>query len=507
MGSNNYGNANITFKYKHTAKAENFNWLLRNITPAGIYSGGAISFVGNNLTLAPFSAIVNSGSDKATSIATVSPIDLTTAIGSVASSLTPYIIMRYTFSNVIANFPDYYQIAEGDIQANDIIFGKAVFVGGVVNSIDYSVATKAPQYNKALQRYDIFCDTFVNGDKINTVLTSNLDEDYIASLFDGGAEFYFSPTINRTADITAGALRQGTEVTFYNSGTANLVITYETGKASTVYANEFVTYKWNGTAFIIKNASFKETPRVSGITTSYAVLDYDDISEIEVDTTAGDVTVTLPLIANNPKRQIKITNVKGTNKVIVQPHATDANKLSGDGLASIWLPKVGNFIDCKHSSVSGFWEIVDERITHQFRYQHHAGFGSGASCIPYYTNVIESVGNLTTISNSSTNGFSFTVKKSGKYSISTMKQAVSTGAGIHGITLNSTQLSTFLNALTNFGTEVLVCSQGNSVTRQTPFCIACITVFLKKGDVIRPHSDTQTPNTLTYSIFEATYIG
>ena len=63
---------------------------------------------------------------------------------------------------------------------------------------------------------------------------------------------------------------------------------------------------------------------------SYAITDSDGYARIEVDTTSGDITITMPLMANNRGRRIEIANIKGgTNKVIIAPHASDSSKLSG----------------------------------------------------------------------------------------------------------------------------------------------------------------------------------
>jgi len=215
MGANNYGNANITFRYKHPAKAENFNSMLRGVCPSGIYNGGTVSYVGNILTLAPYTAIFESGTDKSTTITTSTTIDLSTVttFGGNANSATPYIIMRYSFANIIANYPDYYQVAIGDIQSTDIIICKVLFDGGgVVTGIDYSESHIAPQYNKDLNIYNIPCDTYVKGKKINKELTTAIDVNMSTSELLCDTSLFFSPTADRTLNITAGAHYEDTDL-------------------------------------------------------------------------------------------------------------------------------------------------------------------------------------------------------------------------------------------------------------------------------------------------------
>jgi hypothetical protein len=110
-----------------------------------------------------------------------------------------------------------------------------------------------------------------------------------------------------------------------------------------------------GTPFTVKRLllnTIKAWVASSGISTvykqsSYAILDADGYSRIEVDTTSGAVAITLPLMANNRGRRIEIAFVKNDaslDVVTISPHATDANKLSNDLLGSMILAKVGDFI-------------------------------------------------------------------------------------------------------------------------------------------------------------------
>jgi len=219
---------------------------------------------------------------------------------------------------------------------------------------------------------------------------------------------------------------------------------------------------------------------------SYAILDGDGYGRIEVNTTAGAATITLPLMANNIGRKITIAFVKNdasADVVTISPHATDSNKLSNDGLASIILPKVGNYISFVQSSNSGFWEITAESITSQQRFRGYAGYGNASNNkIPYFTTVVENMGNMFTLtSNDNVTGIVFTINRSGKYSGDTT-WAVTANCDF-GFSLNSANLTTNIDSLTE-----VICAGGCSTNSgHTGFS----GIYFKKGDVIRLHTDGQ----------------
>jgi hypothetical protein len=93
---------------------------------------------------------------------------------------------------------------------------------------------------------------------------------------------------------------------------------------------------------------------------SYIILDDDGYDRIEVDTSAGEIEITLPLLANNVGRRIEIAFVKkdASNDVVkISPNATDANKIGAGGLNVFYLYKLGDVISLQQSSNSGYWEI------------------------------------------------------------------------------------------------------------------------------------------------------
>lgn len=223
---------------------------------------------------------------------------------------------------------------------------------------------------------------------------------------------------------------------------------------------------------------------------SYAILDNDGYTRIEVDTTSGAVTITLPLMANNSGRRIEIAFVKNdvsADVVTVSPHATDANKLSNDLLGSIILAKVGDFIVIQESVNSGCWEVVNERITSQLILSHYAGYGSTDTKIVRFTNVVENVGNLFSENhvsgyNGNADGLEITINRSGRYAIDFT--FAPSAANYVGLSLNSNQLTTAINSLSAASYILsLAYSTADGVSVQVNK-----TMYFKKGDVIRPHT-------------------
>ena len=244
---------------------------------------------------------------------------------------------------------------------------------------------------------------------------------------------------------------------------------------------------------------------VTGFTTNYTFLDNDYIYGVEGDTTSGDVTFTLPLLANNQKRIIEIASVKGSNKVIISPNATDTNTLSSDGLNSVYLPKNGDRVLLFASPVSGKWEFVNERITCQYKYDTHAGYGSTNIKIPYFTNNNQAIGNLITSNSNSTNGLSITINKSGRYSIKYIFVPPSLAALYQaGISINSSQLSTSVGSITN--TTILALNSQTSSAQGVTFDMS-VSLYLNSNDIIRPHTDGNLSATPANCQFFVTYLG
>jgi hypothetical protein len=112
------------------------------------------------------------------------------------------------------------------------------------------------------------------------------------------------------------------------------------------------------------------------------------------------------------------------------------------------------------------------------------GYGSTNTCILRYTNTITSTGSDITYADSATLGATFTINTSGVYAMSAFCQA-SSGTMNHGLSLNSTQLSTGIASLTT-KTECLGFAFNNGGNQQQG---VSVTMYLPAGSVIRHHAD------------------
>lgn len=237
---------------------------------------------------------------------------------------------------------------------------------------------------------------------------------------------------------------------------------------------------------------------------SYPITDIDGYKTILVDTTSGNITITLPLMANNRKRNIRITKVAGaSNYVIISPHASNPNTLSTDTLSVIWLPKVGDTVEFIENQNTGCWVIVNERITSQLRLHTYAGYGSTDNKIMRFTNSVENVGNMFSENhasgyNSNAEGLKITINRSGRYGFS-FSHFSTTDGNFLGLSLNSNQLTTDIQSIT--ASDILgmvrhASTYGGQVSVQ---------LFLKKGDIVRPH--TRGAADVFTAILSATYLG
>jgi hypothetical protein len=246
---------------------------------------------------------------------------------------------------------------------------------------------------------------------------------------------------------------------------------------------------------------------VLAVTSNYTILDDRIYTRYEVDTTAGDVTMTLPLITNNVYRPIEIAYVKGgTYKVIISPNVSDANKLTNDALNVIWLPKVGNCIKFVHSLASGYWDVAGENIAAELVLSGYAGYGSTDNKIPRFTSSLINIGNMFSENHSSgyssnAKGLEIVINRSGLYSVTMPMTPANVGGtgSTNGISINSNQLTTALASIT--ASNILL--QGVACPYYGSSHYFSITGRFSKGDIIRPHTDGSAP---TYLKIIVTYI-
>jgi hypothetical protein len=236
---------------------------------------------------------------------------------------------------------------------------------------------------------------------------------------------------------------------------------------------------------------------------SYAVLEADGYRNIFVYANTADVTITLPKKSLNLNRPLRVVYVKGgTYKVIINPHADDANTLSGDGMASIWLAKRGDYAEFIESADTGFWEIVNERITAQSKFDTYAAYGTDNK-IERFTNNPENIGNMFSHNHGSygaAKGLEIIFNRSGLYAF-TYVRVNGTGGGytLYGLSLNSAALTTSILSLahaTRFALDNAINSYPSEIGAS---------IKVNKNDVARPHTDGTAGAANDYLL--VTYLG
>lgn len=214
----NLGNQYITWDYKHPATARDFNTVLRDGIKPGIYKGGEITLLGGvEISIAPFVAYINSGSDKLVRVETRSAIQL-----SITES-TPVLSITYTWSDVIENWLDFNQRASGSAPImNEITFGEFIFDSGSIVSIDQTEKTWGLYHNDGNLRIpegkvginnnfpskelDIIGDVKIDGNLeiTSTDLVDNLNADQVDG-YDVGNLSGQIPVSNGTVNINLNA--------------------------------------------------------------------------------------------------------------------------------------------------------------------------------------------------------------------------------------------------------------------------------------------------------------
>jgi len=136
----------------------------------------------------------------------------------------------------------------------------------------------------------------------------------------------------------------------------------------------------------------------------------------------------------------------------------------------------------------------------------YAGYGSTDTKIMRFTNKVEGYGsafteNHTSGYSSNAKGLEITINKAGKYSFSFTGMAPAGSGDRIGLSIDSTQLTTDINAITTAN------RLGVSTAVTGTECNFSISLYLTVGRVIRPHSLGFLPVTASVCNFTATYIG
>jgi hypothetical protein len=148
------------------------------------------------------------------------------------------------------------------------------------------------------------------------------------------------------------------------------------------------------------------------------------------------------------------------------------------------------------------WATISAGVgDHEIIVNTGGGFGSTNTRIRRFTTIESSVGTDITYADSATLGASFTINTTGIYAMSYTERLNS--ANYVGISVNSTELSTEINSITNVNRLTLF-NNGESMQAVTGSTVAKLTA----GDVVRPHTGQQgTYNASFAQVFRIRKIG
>lgn len=224
---------------------------------------------------------------------------------------------------------------------------------------------------------------------------------------------------------------------------------------------------------------------------------------VYVDSSAGDVDIYYPTLANNYHKKINIIHSIGGNLLTVYRNGSDL--ITKDDMTNIELPKEGNYLEVIGSAISNRWDIIQEGISCQLRLYGYAGYGSTDLKIMRFTNTVENIGNMFSENHSTgyasnTAGLEITANKSGKIQVTYVLRKASAGGVDVGLSLNTSQ--TTANIFDIDDEDILCMAYGNGST--SPNGTSAWTGYVGKGDILRTHADGGVP---TEVYMTATYLG
>lgn len=135
----NYGSQILNFDYHQEARAKGFNQAFCDVLPYGVYAGGQLSRVSNNIIqISPLVCVLRSNEDDFVALR----IQTTESQNLTVKSDTPYIVLRFGWADVDNVFMDIrgvgwstnpLEVDENKLWPLDIILGKVQFTGITIN--------------------------------------------------------------------------------------------------------------------------------------------------------------------------------------------------------------------------------------------------------------------------------------------------------------------------------------------------------------------------------------
>lgn len=138
MASTDNGDQEITFKYGSDATGVLFNKLFNQIITTGIY-GDSPTFTKVSNTSIEVSEFVSVIYDSASNI--TAKIETTSEATATVSSTDTLVVVRFSWSETADNYADIFGITDAELEDEDVVLGRCVYSGEVLESFDYSEAT------------------------------------------------------------------------------------------------------------------------------------------------------------------------------------------------------------------------------------------------------------------------------------------------------------------------------------------------------------------------------
>ena len=136
MGVTDYGTQTHVFDYRQAATGQGFNRLNYKLLPPGIYEGGTLTRISD--VLIEISALTCYITDSGNNVG----VRIKTAVAQQISisSAEPWVVLRFSWVNAENNYMDMVAVSHANIQADDLVVGKAVYDVGLVmqTTFDYT---------------------------------------------------------------------------------------------------------------------------------------------------------------------------------------------------------------------------------------------------------------------------------------------------------------------------------------------------------------------------------
>lgn len=233
----------------------------------------------------------------------------------------------------------------------------------------------------------------------------------------------------------------------------------------------------------------------------YTILTTDGYKTILVSTANSNRTITLPAVSDSTDRRIRIKKTdSGTGIVIIDTPSTETI----DGSAQKRCADQYDFIELLSDGTNWHIEAIGGTGESHIRVQEGSGYGSTDTKIRRFNTLSVSVGNAITRASTAGNGDTFTINQDGVYSMhySDLDNTSASGSSV-GISLNSAQLTTNIESITETARLAIVIAKDDAGTAGT-FCSA--TRRLAAGDIIRVHTDGGPENTTNRVGFSITKV-